>query len=294
MILCNEPISVIGTILVGIPEGIFPVGSIVPAIEAISDDNNKPAFVVASGGSFLEARDDDDESRISATVVTYEIGSIRVKEVAISPVGVAVRKISGARVADAAAISPVGSAVGIPAAIAKLRVCDGIMEEAGVEAGSVVGIVLFPVARGIVFVEANLVVSSWYVVGNLLLVVVVVVVVSASVRGSVRGSASEREAKLTSPVGSAVGMMPVVFNDGAVVSGIPAIATISEDEVRGGAENAAISPMGSVGIIPVLVRDITSASDDETILFPGGIIISVDASISEDPADREVVAILCS
>ena len=116
--LFNEPISVIGTISVGVPEAIFPVGSIVPAIEAISDDNNKPAFVVASGGSFLEARDDDDEARISvgnAETISPVGSAIDDDDGAAFPVarGIAIKVVPDAiiPVGDIkAAASPVGSA----------------------------------------------------------------------------------------------------------------------------------------------------------------------------------------
>ena len=83
-----------------------------------------------SGGSILVLVRDDDDDAVgiipATTAVAVREGSAAV---AIIPVE------------DAEAISPVGSAVGIiSAAIAKLRVCDGITEEAVifVEAGSAV------------------------------------------------------------------------------------------------------------------------------------------------------------
>ena len=135
---------------------------------------------------------------------------------------------------------------------------------------------IFPVARGIIFVEAKSVIFAS-------------VSVLGSVRGSVRGSASEREAKLrvfckdvesvgdaeaTFPVGSAVGIMPVVVEREMVSISVDArgstfvaedgisvvergAASVSEDEVRGFA-----------------VRESVAVDD--------GIIISVDAARLEE------------
>ena len=146
---------------------------------------------------------------------------------------------------DAEATSPVGSADGDDEI--SFTVVRGIIF---VEAGSAVGIIpvtfrddgdeiIFPVAREIIFVEAA--------------------IISASARRSVRGSASEREAKLRvfceeteaiSPVGSAVVIMPVVR-----VSGIGKSAestTISEDEVR---EAAIVSDDEAATVRSVIISE---------------------------------------